>query len=496
MSHLTLNDQERLLQLLSQVGGHGRAEGESKETFRRTFLPVSEHVRAFDPDVVLVVGERGAGKSELFRAVLQEQLLPAISKHIQGVRLPPASPQATHWITGHPLGSGEFPDGGALRRFAQDHAGDRDAMLDLWLAYLVRALRHDLDETSKRVLAPLLSQQGGSADANYRAFLDARDEPVLALDRLDQSLQKEGRTIFIGYDELDTLGRSDWQAMGLATRGLISLWANYARRWRQIRAKVFLRVDLFHRHTALAGAELAKLAANRVEISWSDRSLYSMLVKRIANFDGELLEYCQKARILFSDEDPDLGRIPRLAKAEEAKPLVNRMIGEWMGANAGKGITFNWLLDHVRDGRRKALPRPLVRLIERAAQLEMEQRRAAVPKLLAHASLRRALDDVSKEHVIQMTASECPWLEGVRQRLAGTEVPCGRRDIERLLAKDWDRSWSDREGTPAPTDDSRDLVDYLVDLGIVRARADGQVDVPDLFLAGLGLKRRGGVARS
>jgi len=355
MSRLTLDEQERLLGLLGRMGSAGRAEGESTETFRRTFLPVAEHMRAFDPDVVLVVGERGAGKSELFRAVLGEKLLPSIARYLQGVRLPAAS--VTRWIAGYPIGAA-FPDGRALRRFTEGHASEPDAMHDLWLAYLLRILQEHLDEEARTRLAPLLSQQGGAANASYEALQAAGDEPTLALDRLDQRLQQEGCSIFVGYDELDTLGHSDWQAMVLATRGLISFWASYARRWRNLRAKIFLRTDLFQRNTVLAGAEMAKLAANRVEISWSDRNLYAMLVKRIANFDDALLDYCRKARVSFLDGDPDLGFIPRLTKAEEAKPLVDRIVDEYMGANRKKGITFYWLLDHLRDAGASS-PAPL-----------------------------------------------------------------------------------------------------------------------------------------
>jgi hypothetical protein len=38
-------------------------------------------------------------------------------------------------------------------------------------------------------------------------------------------------------------------------------------------------------------------------------------------------------------------------------------------------------------------------------------------------------------------------------------------------------------------------LEYLLELGILRRRADGRVDAPDLFLAGLGLRRKGGVRK-
>jgi hypothetical protein len=277
--------------------------------------------------------------------------------------------------------------------------------------------------------------------------------------------------------------------------GLVGFWADYARRWKRIRAKIFLRTDLFQRHATAGGADLAKLAANRAELTWSDRNLYAMLVKRLANASPELYAYCDRTAIQFSD-DEDLGWVPSIVKAEQARPIVDRMVGPYMGANFKKGLVFRWLLDHIRDGRGNALPRPLVRLVEEAARLELEAGvRARPPRLLSPIALRSALDVVSKEHVSQ-ALDEWPWLMGVRERLSGSQVPWDRPShVERMLGLNWDTSWGSRGVINPPTDTPREFVDYLVEIGVFRRRLDGRVDVPDLFLAGLNVKRKGGVRR-
>ena len=48
--------------------GYGQAEVETQELFAHRLYPVAEHLRALDPNVVLVVGPRGSGKSALFQA--------------------------------------------------------------------------------------------------------------------------------------------------------------------------------------------------------------------------------------------------------------------------------------------------------------------------------------------------------------------------------------------------------------------------------------------
>lgn len=88
--------------------------------------------------------------------------------------------------------------------------------------------------------------------------------------------------------------------------------------------------------------------------------------------------------------------------------------------------------------------------------------------------------------------SEWPWIAKVRQGLTGMQVPCPQREVEKLLSA---VRVVDGGGDSFPFAEEAVLVDYLVEVGILRRRADGRIDAPDLFLFGLGLKRKGGVAK-
>jgi len=280
-----------------------------------------------------------------------------------------------------------------------------------------------------------------------------------------------------------------------AISGLVAFWAEYTRRWQRIRAKIFLRTDLFRRYATEGGADLAKLAANRVELVWSDRNLYAMLLKRIANTSRDLYDHIKKAprnKIEFS-EDSELGHIPSVARGDDIRPIVDLLIGQYMGSNARKGLTYRWLINHIRDGAGRALPRPLVRLVEVAA--EVQQGSAEWPHLITPTSLRKALDRVSSEQV-HYSLEEWPWLDGLKKRIKDEVVPCQRKQFERLLAFDWDGKWGvSEDSVRPPVDSARDLIDYLVEVGILRDRSKGRLDAADLFLAGLGLKRKGGVRK-
>ena len=473
--------------------GYGQAESEAPTLFARRLYPVPQHLRALDPTVVLVVGARGTGKSELFRAFFREDaegLGPAVLESVATEVRTAAEPERSTWINGYPAGI-DFPDSDALAR----EVDSEERAKELWRLMLLRRLRDRLDPERSSGLGPVLEPMAADLGEVYRGAGALTVNPTAALDELELRLERERRWLFVGYDELDTLGGFDWALNSRLVRGLVAFWSDYSRRWQRIRAKVFLRSDLFRRHAGMSTADFAKLAANRVELSWTDAAILGMLVKRIANTSAGLEDYCRKARIAF-DRDDRLGLVPRVGSLDRARPLIERMAGVFMGANRKKGLVRNWVFDHLRDGLGAVSPRNFVRLFELAAGKESANRTLRPPRLLHPTALRQALEDVSEDHVRQGVTSEWPWLDGVRRRLrADPLVPWTRHRTVELLDSDDVDGWApEGAGDVRPLeDDPAALLEYLVELGILRRRTDDRLDVPNLYLYGLGLRRKGGV---
>ena len=487
MSNQWNEERRTLLQGLLSIGSAGRAEGAPVDQIGPGYYPVAEHLRLLDPDVVLVVGPRGSGKTEIARVLTDTALYDAVKVHAPAVRLPTGH---SEWLKAYPAGNKGF-EGVGLRTFMNAAGDATETLRELWFAYLVRALKDYLDEQGRIDLAPLFAPAAADVEAIHRAFRELGTKPVVVLDRLDEQLERQGRYLFATYDELDTLGNGDWKLVEAGVRGLVALWAAYARRWRHIRAKLFLRTDLYERHAKAGGADLAKLASGRVELVWSDRDLYGQLLKRMANVNDALAEYVSAVKGVSWSTDRSLGRIPRLRTWQDARPIVERMVGVYMGANQKKGLVYRWLLDHVRDGLGRGYPRPFVRLMEEGARQELQNfGNLKSRRLLEPASLRRALDRVSDDHVAQ-SRDEWPWLEAIKVRLRSDPlVPYAEKEAIKLM-----------EGLPRANDattppfEGRELLDYLLELGIFRRRPDSRIDAPDLFLNGLGLRRKGGVRR-
>ncbi len=490
---LTKQDCAALRAQLTDLG-YGQAEAEAPELLARRLYPVSEHVRTLDPRVVLVVGPRGSGKSALFSAFFSENRDVAEAIAQWSPRTPHSQIRSaeSQWIAAYPCGTA-FPDSQAL---ANRVRSDEDAK-KVWHAMLVRSLADRLGEHQRGRLQPILAPMAVEVGAILEAYDTMEIGPTAALDELEQDLQRSGGWVFVGYDELDTLGGFNWSLMATMVRGLMAFWSDYSRRWKRIRAKIFLRSDLFRRHSGMGTADFAKLAANRADLTWSDGALLGMLAKRIANTSDGLAAYCRGARLKLEHHDT-LGLIPVATDSRDAFALLERIAGEFMGAERKKGFVRNWVLAHLRDGNGLISPRSLVRLFEQAAGKDAANGSLTPPRLIHPTALRQALDDVSDSHVTQGISNEWPWLAGVRDRLKDDQlVPWEQRKITSLLGAGWDAPWGppDRSDVRPPADRPADFVDYLIELGIFRRRSDNRVDVPDLYLSGLNLRRKGGVRR-
>lgn len=493
---MTLSNESRLqlLGLLQNLGA-GVADARSHDpiTQRRTLFPIPEHLRAIEPEVVLVIGDRGAGKSHLKDVLKDVHLRKTLTRYVPRTRM---ANEAADWVEAWPLGK-EGPESGTWREFVASHRERPEDIADLWLALLVRRLEHRLREDR---VAELNKIRATRPDEILETFRSGRADFIHALDSFDNQLEAERSWLVASYDELDTVSL-DWASLGSVVSGLINLWVTFARRWQRLRPKIFMRTDFYRHNRGVLGADVAKLAANRVELSWSNRNLYGVLIKHIVNHDEALREHF--AGKVELREDPDLALLPMLTKDEDARPFIERLAHRYMGANPKKGVTFSWMLDKLRDGNERVVPRSLIWLIEKAAAKAISDTRATGSRLIEHVALRRALAIVSDDFVQSAARHELRWIPGLMRRLSEDPlVPWTAREVARLVGRDFDGDWGappsydGREPIRPPGRDVAEVLENLVQLGIFTLRGDGSYNVADLYLYGLGLRRRGGVATS
>ena len=489
MAKLNKADAQELLRHIAEMGSKGSAESEPDQKFLQRYLPLPEHARALDPSVILIIGDRGAGKTELFRAIQFPAGLKAIQNLGGGNTLPGLA--ESKWLVGYSSSGTEFPAELAFRQFAQEKQ-PADLQL-IWLGLLLRRLRHEgllSEEAIPMALRDTLTANTLILSTLFSAVGQHLEACFGALDVLDASLAEKSEWVFISYDELDRVSAGDWDALRTILRGLVQFWSSYARRWKRIRPKIFLRRDLFDR-VALFGPDVSKIAAQRVELVWTIRNLYALTAKRMINHHDSIRQYFDPVMPEGEDQG-ELGWSPSEKKEEGYRKFIERLCGKYMGASADKGYSFTWIPNHLQDGKGRVLPRSMVRLFEGAAEIELVNQKADWPRLLHHSSLREAVDKVSDSRAQEIEDEEFPWIKTIRSEISKVhpQVPIDRWEFERHLKINWEEV----KDKP-PETSAHGLLDLLMELGIFYLRADGRVDARDLYLKGFGLKRKGGVAR-
>ena len=110
---------------------------------------------------------------------------------------------------------------------------------------------------------------------------------------------------------------------------------------------------------------------------------------------------------------------------------------------------------------------------------------------MAPSRLQGALGEVSIDRVRELVNEEYRWLQNLINRLKGKEMLMEREEfLEYLSPEHWQE-----ERDRLPGKNSFEILQALLELGIVMQSPDGRINVPELYLYGFGLKRKGGIKR-
>lgn len=472
-----MNAEERRILLLAMAGLAHR-EAEKLEHLERVFLPLPAHRLALRPEINIIRGGRGAGKSALFKLLTTLHTSDRIRALFDDARLPDAV-----WIEAFAQ-SMLHPSEAVLDHLATDH--DDDALRAFWLAHLVMRVAEECPDVCNppaelRSLwlahradparwVPLAKQQIGALDA--------------ALRQAEVALDGRNTTVFAAYDHLDRIGAFAPLVRRRYVAALHALWLGSASRYRRIRSKIFLRDDLLEPDFP----DASKLRSSSVSIDWEVEHLYRAAVRHMAEVSPELRGWLQGIeRGFVLEEKPTLGWMPGPMPEEVQKAFADRLAGEVMGAGVRKGYTYRWIPNHLQDAQKRVVPRSFLVLLGKAASRAAERPMVPGPRLLTPQDLNEALIETSRERVDEIR--EEYRLVNRLERLRDMSVPLAPAEIVALIAQPVQ---GEPEGLSA---DGRAVFDELIRLGVLAIRTDGRVDVPDIYRYGFGIKRKGGAPR-
>lgn len=474
-----MNAEERipLLQALARLDYR---EAENRERLERVFLPLPSHSLALRPEVVIVRGGRGAGKSALFKLLRDLRTTERIRAFFDDPRLPEAT-----WIDAFAQ-SPDHPQDTTLDAFAKDR--DEDTLRAFWMSHLLLRVAEERPGIA-------------SPPADLRAaWLDHRSDPARwvplaqerlgavasALDQVERELSKTGELVFATYDHLDRLGTFVPLIRRRYVSSLLALWLSLSNRYQRLRPKIFLREDLLDAGE-LGFPDASKLRARSVSIDWDVESLYRVAVRHMAE-SKELREWLEGVKRGFELRTlSKWGYMPGPMPESVQKAFANRLAGEVMGAGAKKGYTYRWIPGHLQDAQLKVVPRSMLVLLGSAAREAIKHPLPNGQRLITPQDLMTALTETSRRRVGEIQ-EEYKLVNRLRH-LEGMTLLLGQDEVVSRVARP-------AEGEPPGlSTDGRAVFEELVRLGVLAIRSDGRVDVPDIYRDGFGIKRKGGVAR-
>lgn len=489
-----------LLSAIESVGrGAGSAESLSFEELMRGLYPVPSQARVFNLDKILVIGGRGTGKTQIFRALLSKEgrdavvratgvkLIHDVSKMIMIEAFSAGSSFAGE-------GSPNHPSADAIEAVLS--GGEIGEARRLWLGICMARLVLNEDAfalLSEEHRTSLEALRGATSSARrVREWVDADVErPFEILDALDRAATKRGLACVFTFDALDRAANG-WAPLALLVSGLLSLALDVSRRNRSLRLKIFLRPDL-ESDAAKGFPDASKLRGYREELEWDRADLYRLALKRmVADPSGgqELKAYLERATGNDAFEQiPGLGWTPSIRLDEKAQERVmDRMVGKYMGANVRKGATYSWIPNHLADAHRQVSPRSFLVALTAAAEWMQSRSPALGDRLLTPTSLEEGVKAASTQRVEEL-GEDFPWLHEVGRRLRDLLVPAQANEVISRLKQ--------CELTPPQkglkSTEPRSVLEQLVDLGVFLRDDQGRCNVPDLYRVAMAMKRRGGI---
>ena len=461
------------------------ASGEGRPKANEIFAP-EQHAGALDPNTMIVLGARGAGKSFWAGVLGYDDTRFVAAEAYPHLRLDRVAVKMGF--------TGQEKDG-SVTRAAIDYQvpdGEENSRgLLLWRCVVLRAVQSVFDPDAQQ-------QTIGTLMKHYADPEEWEADCAVADNRLESS----GKKVIVIFDALDALA-IEWDRLRNLIDALLEVaWS--MRGYSAVRLKLFLRPDQI-RDLGLRFVELPKLLAGATNLRWSSTDLYGMLFAKLGTTkDSECLEAF--SRLLAEENIPP---VPDSLRKFKAWPLTNkksvqariftRLAGLYMGRGKKKGNTYDWPINHLADGHGEVTSRSFLTLMIWAARHQPH----ATDLALSAEGIRYGLREASKTRVEQL-AIEFKWIKRALSPLARMQVPCFESEIiqrweltktiEAIATAATRQEFLPPFQPERPEHAYEKLIETFVRIGVLSIRKDARYDMPDLFRVAAKLLKKGGVA--
>ena len=482
-------DRTVLLETFEQLGGTTEYEMEDI----RSFLQVKQYQELQDPTKFLIVGGRGAGKTRVFKTFVGEDGFRRVIG--AGIYFNRPNYKNTDVLVGYSKEDNSLPNQNVLGTLQED----KDTMA-FWVgAIVLKLLAFFANDTEVCTVAEeFFSQQElelfekkttlKSPGKWLSLYQEHPENWENFLDEVDEILARRDRWLIMAYDQIDRIS-PDHDIMYSYIRTLIMYWFSVSTRWRRLKCKVFIRTDL-RNSESLQFPDASKLGSRQIDLSWNTLSLYRLLIRRLANAKTEeqtreMIEYMSAVPGLVQ-ENPSVGYLPT-EEEEIIRRFIIYLIGRYMGASPKKGDSYSWVPNHLQDANGDLAPRSFLKCYACAAKVMLQNPKTqSTTALLTASSIQGAVQDRVAE-----LKEDFPWLENLKTVLEGETLLMPGMEFRKKMKQLLDM---DTKVKP-PVRTVEELMNLLMSLGIIQKNTDERINMPEIYLHGFGLRRKGGLRR-
>jgi hypothetical protein len=430
----------------------------------------------------LVVGNRGMGKSFWTHALTNPEVREQLARAYSFPKL--ANTKVVIGFNGSIKLSGIAPTIEEIQRARQ--AGN-DAEL-IWRAVILRAARSLHQVGAPQSFADALSQLKAHSG-------DYAQE----LTKVDDEMATKGSSILVVFDALDRLAY-EWGPIRDLTKGLL-LTVLGLQSFRCIRAKVFMRVDQFADTELFRFPDSSKISNDRVDLTWHPHELFGLLIFELLRQQAAasvLEKLAQKLNVHLAL--PTGGRLN--AGPQDQEILITAIAGEYMGKDRKRGRVYTWVPLHLGDAANNCSPRTFLTAWKTAAEHVPSPQKLAVDYLGLNEGVRKA----SGARLAELR-EDYPWIDDVLEPLRRQFVPIQKAELlqlwkdksvtERILERSSHQKMLAPIGMFLEGDQDavlQTLLQTMTQIAVMEERANGKINVPDIFRVEAEILRKGGVA--
>ncbi|MDM8565798.1 AAA family ATPase [Candidatus Halobeggiatoa sp. HSG11] len=450
-------------------------EFKKEEDLVNKFYPRRDYRYIFEPNKFLILGDKGTGKTALFSVLSHSNYAKHLANYcgVSGNEI-----NNSIWITAFDRTS-EFP---SKANFQNLQSFTLNELTNYWLLLLIRTLLKVSPEHEHEFEHELNCKLSELKDIAKKASINEKIEEFLS--DIDEIYQKKGRKLFFVYDYLDLNLPTESNFRGKCIGALLSIWYDYTSRFKNLNAKIFLRNDIFKREIE-AETDKVKIINHSIDIKWTYDQLLNIVWKRLlSSYDDDSIRnlFEEFRSVIDFNYQENLGLIPNLGE-EENRKLLELLLGKYMGAS-NKAFPYNWIIYHASDANKKMFPRSILTLFSQTGKIQFNDKKDS-KTLIRPYNMEISMDKVSENRVIDLK-EEYPELEDIFSNLNTVvkQFPIKEEELfnslKKLKVKEPDK-----------------IIEQLNEIGVLyrykysSKKYGRRYHMPDLYLIGMKLKRRG-----